>query len=262
MLFLLSPAKRLDFSDHPLGAHATRPRMMEETAALARTAKRLTAPDLKRLMHLSDDLAKLNRERFRAFDPEAEGGLPAALAFAGDVYIGLDARSLDGAAMAWAQDHVRSLSGLYGVLRPLDAIQPHRLEMGTRLKTRRGSSLYDFWGDRIARRLDADLEGHADGTLVNLASEEYFGAVDRKALKAPVLTIRFLEEKDGERRPVSFFAKKARGLMARWAIDNRVERAEDLKAFDVDGYRLDETERDEWTFVRAQPEPVGRRRAA
>ena len=262
MLFVLSPAKRLDFSEHPLARRATRPRLLEDTASLARTARRLTAPDLKRLMHLSDDLAKLNRERFKAFDADSEGGLPAALAFAGDVYIGLDARTLDEEAMDWAQDHVRSLSGLYGVLRPLDAIQPHRLEMGTRLKTRRGANLYDFWDDRIARRLDADLEGHADGTLVNLASEEYFGAIDRRALKAPVLTIRFLEEKGGGRRPVSFFAKKARGLMARWAIDNRVERVADLKGFDAAGYRLDEAEDGEWTFVRPQPEPVGTRKTS
>ena len=193
MLFVLSPAKRLDFSDHPLAARATRPRLGEHTAQLAVTTRRLTAPDLKRLMHLSDDLAKLNRDRFKVFDAEGEGDLPAALAFAGDVYQGLKARELDEAGMDWAQDRLRILSGLYGVLRPLDAIQPYRLEMGTKLSTRRGRDLYAFWGDRIANRLDADLEGQAEAVIVNLASEEYFAAVDRKVLRAPVIDVRFEE---------------------------------------------------------------------
>lgn len=262
MLFVLSPAKRLDFSDHPLASRATRPRLMEDTAELARSTRRLTAPDLRRLMSLSDDLAKLNRDRFRAFDPEAEVGTPAALAFAGDVYQGLQARTLDEGGMAWAQDRLRILSGLYGVLRPRDAIQPYRLEMGTRLSTRRGRDLYAFWGDRIARLLDADLDGHVEPTIVNLASEEYFGAVDRKALEAPVVSVRFLEEKDGEARVVSFFAKKARGLMARWAIDNRIERAADLRAFDGEGYRLASAADGELTFTRPQPAPVAARKSS
>lgn len=262
MLFVLSPAKRLDFSDHPLADRATRPRLMDDTAELAGSTRRLTAPDLRRLMSLSDDLAKLNRDRFRTFDPEAEGGTPAALAFAGDVYQGLQARTLDEEALSWAQDRLRILSGLYGVLRPLDAIQPYRLEMGTRLSTRRGRDLYAFWGDRIARLLDADLDGHAEPVIVNLASEEYFGAVDRKALKAPVLWVRFLDEKDGEARVVSFFAKKARGLMARWAIDNRIERATDLKAFDGEGYRLASAVDGELIFTRPQPAPVAARKAS
>ncbi|MDO1558277.1 peroxide stress protein YaaA [Brevundimonas sp. 2R-24] len=257
MLILLSPAKRLDFTPAPESLPLTQPVLREQTAQLARTTRRLTAPDLKRLMHLSDDLTRLNRERFRAFDPESEEGLQAALAFAGDVYQGLRARELDRPALEWAQDRVRILSGLYGVLRPLDAIQPYRLEMGTALPTRRGKSLYAFWGDRISHRLNADLEGHSDPTVVNLASQEYFGAVDRKALKAPVVEIRFLEEKDGEARVLSFFAKQARGLMARWAIERRVERAQDLKGFDAAGYRFaaDRSSDHEWTFTRPQPAP-------
>ncbi len=263
MLFVLSPAKRLDFSDHPLASRATQPRMGEDTAQLAVTTRRLTAPDLKKLMHLSDDLAKLNRERFKAFDSEREGDLPAALAFAGDVYQGLKARDLDPAGMDWAQDHLRILSGMHGVLRPLDAIQPYRLEMGTKLSTRRGRDLYAFWGDRIADRLDADLEGQAEAAIVNLASEEYFGAVDRKALKAPVVEARFEEEKDGERRVLSFFAKQARGLMARWAIDQRVERSADLKGFDQANYRIDKAASKDGALVfwRPQPEPVAAQRA-
>ena len=262
MLFVLSPAKRLDFSDHPLAKRATRPRMAEDTAQLAVTTRRLTAPDLKRLMHLSDDLAKLNRERFRDFDAERDGDLPAALAFAGDVYQGLKARELDPAGMGWAQDHLRILSGLYGVLRPLDAIQPYRLEMGTKLSTRRGRDLYAFWADRIAGRLDADLAGHTEAVIVNLASEEYFGAVDRKALKAPVIDVRFEEEKDGDRRVLSFFAKQARGLMARWAIDQRIERAADVKGFDRAGYRIDKAVSADAALVfwRPQPPPVAEQR--
>lgn len=263
MLFVLSPAKRLDFSEHPLGARATEPRMGQDTAQLAITTRRLTAPDLKRLMHLSDDLAKLNRDRFRAFDAERAGDMPAALAFAGDVYQGLKARTLDESGMGWAQEHLRILSGLYGVLRPLDAIQPHRLEMGTKLSTRRGRDLYAFWGERIASRLDQDLSGHKEAAIVNLASEEYFGAVDRDALRAPVIDVRFEDEKDGERRVLGFFAKQARGLMARWAIDERIERAADLGGFDREGYRLDREASGEHSLVfwRLQPEPIAVRRA-
>jgi cytoplasmic iron level regulating protein YaaA (DUF328/UPF0246 family) len=149
------------------------------------------------------------------------------------------------------------------VLRPLDAIQPYRLEMGVRIKTRRGQSLYDFWGPRIAESLDAGLMGHKDRTVVCCASQEYFGAVDRAALKAPVIATRFLEEKDGEARIVSFYAKRARGLMARYAIDNRIERAADLRAFDIDGYRFMPglSTDDEFTFARPQPAPPAQTRA-
>jgi cytoplasmic iron level regulating protein YaaA (DUF328/UPF0246 family) len=208
-------------------------------------------------MSLSDNLAKLNRERFQAFDAASDEGLQAAFAFNGDVYLGLKARTLDKKALGWAQDHVRILSGLYGLLRPLDAIQPYRLEMGVRLKTRRGQSLYDFWGPRISQALNEAAQGHKDKTLVNCASGEYFGAVDRKALKLPLLSCRFLEEKDGEARIISFYAKKARGLLARYAIDNRIEKAADLKAFDVAGYRFapGQSNDEEFTFARPQPDP-------
>ena len=262
MLIVLSPAKAMNFAAAPISAPLTTPELSDQTAELARTTKRLTARDLKRLMSLSDSLAKLNRERFQAFDPEQEEGLQAAFAFNGDVYQGLKARELDRKALAWAQDHVRILSGLYGVLRPLDAIQPYRLEMGVRLKTRRGPALYDFWGERIAQALDAAAAGHKDRTVVNCASGEYFGAVDQKALKAPVVSMRFLEEKDGEARIVSFYAKKARGLITRYAIDHRIDRLDGLKAFDVDGYRFQPAQsgETEFTFSRPQPTPLAQQR--
>jgi uncharacterized protein len=249
---ILSPAKRLDFSDPATEVPATAHRMTEDVRSLSVTARRQTQADLRRLMGISADLAKLNQARFKAFDPDSKEGLQATFAFAGDVYQGLDARSLPADDLGWAQDHLRILSGLYGLLRPLDRIQPYRLEMGTRLKTRRGSSLYDFWGDRISKALNADAEGHADPTLVNLASQEYFGAVDAKALKLPVVNIHFREEKDGESRIISFFAKKARGTMARYAIENRIDRAEDLKAFDRDGYgfQVSPSTENDWIFTR------------
>ena len=256
MLFLLSPAKSLDLSPAPPAVPASLPRLAEDTAILARRARRLTKADLRRLMHLSDALADLNRKRFQTLDPsDQEAGLQAAFAFNGDVYAGLQARTLDSAALDWAQAHVRILSGLYGLLRPLDRIQAYRLEMGVRLNTRRGDTLYDFWGDRISRLLNEDLAGHAEPTVVNLASQEYFGAVDRKRLRAPVVSPRFLEERDGEAKIVSFFAKKARGAMARWAIDQRIEKPEDLKAFDKDGYRFrkEASQGEDWVFSRAQP---------
>ena len=253
MLIVLSPAKRLDFTEADPALPASERRFREDTASLARTARGRTVAELRRLMGISDDLARLNRARFQAFNAESTDGVQAAFAFAGDVYEGLRARELDAGALGWAQDHLRILSGLYGVLRPLDRIQPYRLEMGVRLKTRRGSSLYDFWGDRLSKQLNADAEGHADPTLVNLASQEYFGAVDARALKLPVVTPHFRETRDGESRIISFFAKRARGAMARFAIDERLDTAEDLKAFDRDGYRFDKaasTETD-WIFIRS-----------
>lgn len=253
MLIVLSPAKRLDFTEADPALPASGRRFLEDTASLSRTARARTVAELRSLMSISDDLARLNRERFQAFQPDSLDGVQAAFAFAGDVYEGLQARTLDTAGLDYAQGHVRILSGLYGLLRPLDRIQPYRLEMGTRLKTRRGSSLYDFWGDRLSKQLNADAEGQKDPTLVNLASQEYFGAVDARALKLPVVTPNFYEEKDGQRRIISFFAKRARGTMARFAIDERVETAEDLKTFDRDGYRFDASASTdtEWIFIRS-----------
>ncbi len=256
MILLLSPAKTLDFAPPPPGLPITEPAFGKEAAALARVARRLKAADLKRLMGISDKLAELNVARFKAFDPAGSPeAVPAALAFAGDVYEGLDARSLSAEDLAFAQAHLRILSGLYGLLRPLDAIQPYRLEMGVRLATPRGASLYAFWGDRLAKAIRKAGEGHADPTVVNLASREYFGGVDVKALKRPLATCHFKQEKDGLVRNLALYAKVARGRMARYAIVNRIERAEDLKAFDLDGYRFqpDQSSAEDWVFTRPQP---------
>lgn len=257
MLFVLSPAKTLDFSPTPADLPVTTPEMRADTAKLAAVTRKLSAADLKRLMDISDKLAELNVARFRAFKPRTEDeGLPAALAFAGDVYDGLDARSLDRESLTWAQERVRILSGLYGLLRPLDRIQPYRLEMGVRLATSRGGNLYDFWGDRLAKALNAAARGHEEPVLINLASQEYFGAVDARALKLPVITCRFLQEKDGLMRNLGLFAKTARGLMTRFAIERRIERPEALKAFDQAGYRFrpELSDEAEWVFARPQPQ--------
>ena len=250
---VISPAKSLDFTPPDPDVPATAPAMTGDIAELAKVTRKLTKAHLKRLMDISDNLALLNYERFQAFDPESEDGVQAAMAFDGDVYDGLQARTLDKAGLAFAQQRLRILSGLYGLLRPLDVIQPYRLEMGTRLKTRRGASLYDFWGSRIAKALDEAAEGAGEPVLVNLASQEYFGAVDRKALKLPVVNCHFKEIKGEEpAKLISFYAKKARGMMARFAIDNRIDRAEDLKNFAAAGYRLDaaSSTAEDWVFIR------------
>lgn len=255
MLVVISPAKRLDWSEVD-GITPTQPAFQEDAVKLAKAAGRLSKPQLQKLMDISPDLAKLNKERFAAFlpEPEADVTRPAARAFAGDTYAGLEARTLDADALQWAQDHLRILSGLYGVLRPLDAIQPYRLEMGSRLKTRRGPDLYRYWGDRIARALRDQAEVTGASVLVNCASQEYFGAVDVAALGLPIVTPVFMEEKPGGPKIVSFFAKKARGAMARYIIENRLETAEDLTSFDTGGYAYapDLSEQDRPVFLRSE----------
>ncbi|MCA0941369.1 peroxide stress protein YaaA [Salipiger pacificus] len=240
MLVVISPAKKLDWA--PRETEMTTPDFGEDALALVKTARDLTPGDLKKLMHLSDSLASLNHERFRdyAAEPEIEALRPAALAFAGDTYQGLDASSLDPEEMDYAQDHLRILSGLYGVLRPRDAIQPYRLEMGSRLKTSRGKSLYDYWGDQLSQALNAQGETTGAEVLVNCASQEYFGAVDPKALKLRVITPQFLEDKDGAPKVVSFYAKRARGAMARFIVTRRITDPEGLRDFDLGGYAYDE----------------------
>ncbi len=258
MLILLSPAKALDFEPRGVEMETTRPVLMDRTRILSKTTANLTAPKLKQLMGLSDDLAVLNRERFKAFDPDNGEGRPAAMVFNGEVYRGLDAKSMTETDLSWAQDRLRILSGLYGVLRPLDAIQPYRLEMGTRLKTRKGANLYDFWGEDIARALKADLAAQSRPAVVNLASNEYSKAAKLKTLGVPVITPDFKEEKDGRLRALMVYAKQARGSMARWIIDNRIEDPEALKDFAVGGYRFepDGSSADKWLFTRPQPAPV------
>ena len=252
MLTVISPAKRLDWSPRDTGT--TAPQFEAEAQRLAGHARALTLAKLKSLMDLSDDLAKLNRDRFRDFSdaPEADATRPAIHAFAGDTYAGLDAASMDAETLARAQERLRILSGLYGLLRPLDAIQPYRLEMGSRLKTRRGTNLYQFWGDGIARALNAQAEALGTDTLVNCASQEYFGAVELGALNLRVVTPQFYELKNGQPKIVSFFAKKARGAMARFILENRVSTVDGLKDFDLGGYRFAETQGDTLVFHRAE----------
>jgi len=255
MLVVISPAKRLDW-EVERGA-VSEPEFHADANRLAAHARQLTLTQLKGLMDLSDDLARLNRDRFRAFAaaPTATNSKPAALAFAGDTYMGLEAGTLEPEDMDWAQDHLRILSGLYGVLRPRDAIQPYRLEMGSRLKTRRGATLYDYWGSTIAKALNAQGAAVGADTLINCASQEYFGAVDLKALKLRVVTPQFMELKDGKARIVSFFAKKARGAMARYVVQNRLRDPQGLSGFNVGGYALapEMSQADRPVFLRDHP---------
>ena len=257
MLTLLSPAKKLNMEPFNLGVPVSRPRLLDDTKELAIVAKKQTADDLKRLMHISDKLAVINYERFQAFNIEkkSNSAKPAGLAFDGDVYWGLEADSMSEDALTYAQDHLRILSGLYGVLRPMDAIQAYRLEMGTKMENGRGKSLYEFWGTRIADRLKADLSGHTDSTVVNLASNEYFKAVNTKALGEMVVGAKFLNIKNGAARSLMYYAKHARGRMARWIMENEVDQAEGLKDFNVDGYSLDKNASTDQEFVFSRPQP-------
>lgn len=233
MLIVISPAKKLDWTARDV--EMTAPMFQEDADRLAEVAQGLSVAELQKLMHISESLGKLNRERFARFHDHVEKR-PAVLAFAGDTYTGLEAGSLDAEELAYAQDHLRILSGLYGLLRPLDAMQEYRLEMGSRLKTERGKSLYDYWGGQIAEALNAEADRTGTETLINCASVEYFSAVKPEALRLNVITPQFLEEKPGGPKVVSFFAKKARGAMARFIIQNRLKDPESILGFDSGGY--------------------------
>ncbi|MEM7687864.1 MAG: peroxide stress protein YaaA [Pseudomonadota bacterium] len=257
MITVLSPAKKLKAEVETPALEITRPRLDNHTRDLAKVAKKQSAGDLSRLMKISDNLAELNVERFKSFDLDGRrnSATPAGLTFDGDVYWGLEAKSLGEETLSYAQDHLRILSGLYGVLRPMDAIQPYRLEMGTKMANARGKSLYDFWGSRIGEQLASDLEGHGDQTLVNLASNEYFKAVDTSALPRPVIEASFLNVKDGEARRLMYHVKFARGLMARWIMENRIEKADDLRGFDAEGYAFDASASSETHLVFSREQP-------
>jgi len=238
MLFLLSPAKSLDF-DTPAGQTPhTQPLFVKQAAELIDILKQKSPQDIASLMRLSDALAGLNAARYQAWRPKftAQNAKQAVLAFNGDVYDGLDAKTLGAADLAWAQDHVCILSGLYGVLRPLDYMQPYRLEMGTALANARGKNLYEFWGTQIADYLNARVAADTTPVIVNLASQEYFKSVDQKALKARVVDCVFEDFKGGHYKIISFYAKRARGLMARFAATQRLSLPEQLKGFDLDAY--------------------------
>jgi uncharacterized protein len=241
MLLLISPAKTLDFETpvaEALLARARRPAFVPRSQALVGLLRDLPAQGIGELMGVSPALAELNAQRFKAWSSRfgPHNSKPALLAFAGDVYDGLQAATMSEADLDWAEHHLRILSGLYGVLRPLDWLQPYRLEMGTRLANPSGRDLYAFWGDTLAEHLNKELKADASPVVVNLASQEYFKAVDRPVLKARVVECVFEDWKDGRYKLISFFAKKARGLMARWIIEHRVMTPQALTGFDREGY--------------------------
>ena len=257
MLIVLSPAKTLDFESPIKVSKTTEPDFIARSAELVSTLRAMPPAEIGSLMSISDSLAQLNVARYASWSKKftLDNSRPAMLAFDGDVYEGLDARSLNARQLDWAQKHLRILSGLYGVLRPLDLMQPYRLEMGTRLATKRGKDLYAFWGEQITEALNESLKTAKAGALVNLASEEYFKSVKPAKLDCPVITPVFEEWKGGGYKIVSFFAKRARGLMARYAIEHKLTSPEQLKDFDSEGYGFD-------TKASNQQRYVFRRRAA
>jgi cytoplasmic iron level regulating protein YaaA (DUF328/UPF0246 family) len=238
MLFLLSPAKALDYDTPAHVASHTQPLFTRQSAELIEVLKTQSPQQISSLMKLSDKLSGLNVARYEAWSPKftTQNSKQAALAFNGDVYEGLDAKTLGETDLQWAQAHVCILSGLYGVLRPLDWMQPYRLEMGAALATARGKNLYQFWGSEIANYLNERAAADASPVVVNLASEEYFKVVDRKALKPRVVTCVFQELKAGQYKIISFMAKRARGLMVRYAIEKKLDTVKKLESFNLEGY--------------------------
>ncbi len=241
MLFLLSPAKALDYETPSGHLPHSQPLFIKQAAELIGVMRAKSPQEIATLMKLSDALSGLNAARYQAWSPTftARNAKQAALAFNGDVYGGLDAKTLSEPQLAWAQDHLCILSGLYGVLRPLDWMQPYRLEMGTALATGQGKNLYQFWGAQIAGYLNERAAAKVSPVIVNLASEEYFKSVDRKVLKAPVVACVFEEWRGDRYKIISFMAKRARGLMVRYAIENKLDTVEKLKGFEAEGYGFD-----------------------
>ncbi|SDH63335.1 peroxide stress protein YaaA [Pseudomonas panipatensis] len=258
MLMVISPAKTLDYETAPVTDRHTLPVHLDDAQALIGILRELTPAQIGSLMSLSDKLAGLNAARYASWHPDFNPGnaKQALLAFKGDVYTGLNAEDFDAADFDFAQRHLRMLSGLYGVLRPLDLMQPYRLEMGTKLANPRGKDLYAFWGERISGWLNEALAEQGDAVLLNLASTEYFGAVKRKALDARIIDTEFKDLKNGQYKIISFYAKKARGLMARYVIKERLSDPEGLKDFAYAGYRYaaEESSADRLVFLRDQAE--------
>ncbi|WP_445362850.1 peroxide stress protein YaaA [Microbulbifer sp. ANSA003] len=257
MLIVISPAKTLDYESDIPSLETTQPDFLKESAALIKELRELSPQQVSSLMKISDKLGVLNYDRFHTWKrPFTDNNArPALLAFKGDVYTGLEAETMGKRDFAYAQKHLRMLSGLYGLLRPLDLMQPYRLEMGTKFENAKGKNLYEFWGDKITEALNAQLQGVKDRELVNLASNEYFKSVKTKQLDAQVITPHFKDLKNGQYKMISFFAKKARGMMSRWAIDQRVKKAEELKGFDVAGYGYNPGLSTEWDWVFTRDEP-------
>ena len=261
MYFLLSPAKSLNEKDAVpvnLGNYYSQPELIEHSQVLMKNLKAKEPIDLQELMSISDDLAQLNAKRNQDWawsenEPFTDNNAkPAGYLFDGDVYSGLDMYQMDKETAIYVNEHLGILSGLYGVLKPLDLIQPYRLEMGTKLKNERGDNLYEFWGEEVTAIINARMADSDDKILINLASNEYFKVVKKKALNAEVITPRFEDEKNGQYKVISFYAKKARGLMVKYAADNKLTNAEQLKQFDLVGYYYCEAASDDktWTFRR------------
>lgn len=258
MLAVVSPAKNLDFeSSIPVATH-TQPTMLDHVDHLVKFCKALSPADLSSLMSISDKLAVLNAERFDSFTTPftPDNARQALYAFNGDVYTGLDAYSLSEDEVNYAQSHLRILSGLYGLLRPLDLMQAYRLEMGTKLATDKGKDLYSFWGEHITAELNGALAAQGDNVLINLASNEYFKSVKKKALDGMIITPNFKDLKNGQYKVISFFAKKARGLMARYIIQNQLTDVEQLKDFNLAGYRFSEEQSSPTDFIFLRDEPA------
>jgi len=241
MLALISPAKTLDYETALPTDTYTQPRLLEQSQQLIDVCRKLSATEIASLMTVSEKIANLNVERFRDWNAEFDfsNARQALFAFKGDVYTGLDAYHLKDQDIDFAQQHLRMLSGLYGLLRPLDLMMPYRLEMGTKLKNSRGNNLYEFWGSIITDQINQDLAEIDAKLLVNLASDEYYKSVNEKKIQAEIIKPVFLDQKNGKYKVISFYAKKARGLMARYLIENKLSQVEQLKAFDSEGYYFD-----------------------
>lgn len=256
MLLVVSPAKNLDYESPLATERYTQPQLLEHSQLLINRCKLLTPADISSLMGISDKLAGLNAARFgqwsTPFTPD--NARQAILAFNGDVYTGLDAKTLNEDDFTFAQQHMRILSGLYGLLKPLDLMQAYRLEMGKKLDNDRGTNLYQFWGDIITEHLNTAIAEQGDNVLINLASNEYFKSVKKKSLNADVITPAFKDWKNGQYKMISFYAKKARGLMARYIIENRISNLEQLKDFDVAGYQYSAelSQGNDWVFTRKE----------
>ena len=257
MITVLSPAKGQDFAKSPTTKKRTMPGHLKSSKELIDELRKLDSAALQRLMNISDKIAALNIERYLTFATPftSKNAKQALFAFQGDVYNGLDAEQFSNDELDYAQDHIRILSGLYGLLRPLDLIQPYRLEMKTNLKNPRGDNLYQFWGDSITQSINRALKSHSDNSLINLASNEYLKAVKPKLLAGRLINVRFKESKNGGTRIVAVFAKRARGMMARYIVQNRIENPHDIRHFDLAGYRFSKSDSDttQMTFVRPQP---------
>lgn len=253
MFTVLSPAKKLDFGVE-LPWKATTPELIKETAQLSQVTRALGPSEVSQLMKLSPALAQLNYQRFQDFevDSRASGARPAAAVFDGDTYVGLRAREFSKDELAFAQDHLGILSGMYGILRPRDAIQPYRLEMGTRLANPRGKNLYEFWGEGVAHKVNRRLEKLGSQVLINLASKEYFAVLAGGALRATVITPVFKEMRGGKPKIISFSAKRARGAMARYIVEQRLTEPAGLKKYKRDGYKFERSlsSESEWVFLR------------